>query len=145
MTAISREIDTRIIFVVTVPDGQPEEATPFQGFAYSLCKKHNLLRFIQQMPSDVLELAPEVFPHRVARRMAGQARINWHGQSPRALMSQEFPREMAFTVIFIDENEEVETYKRWLSSFQGVVTLVGKNGGHIVPRQHLWHRNGVVN
>lgn len=61
MTASRITLDPKIRFIISVPDWQPEEATPFQGFAYSLCQNSGLLRFIQQMPTDIFELTPEFY------------------------------------------------------------------------------------
>lgn len=124
-------LDPKIRFLISVPDGQPEEATPFQGFAFSLCQNSGLLRFIQQMPTDIFELTPQVLPYRLARRIAGQAPINWYGQSPRALKSRPFPVEAAFTIIMLDRSEKASDYQEWMASCQGPVTLVAENGGHI--------------
>jgi len=37
-------IDPSIYFIVVVPDGAPEQATPTQGFALSLCMNSHLIR-----------------------------------------------------------------------------------------------------
>lgn len=124
-------LDPKIRFLVSIPDGQPENATPFQGFAYSLCEKSRLLEFFQQMPTDIFELTPTVFPFRIARRIAGQAPINWYGQSPRALTSQPHPLEAAFTIILLDRSEKVIDYEEWLAKCPGPVTLVAESGGQI--------------
>lgn len=79
------EIDTKIRFIISIPDWRPEEASPFQGFAISLCYNSRLLNFIQQMPTDVFELAPDFLPYLIDRRIGGQSPINWYGQSPRAI------------------------------------------------------------
>ena len=52
-------IDPKIRFLISIPDWRPEDATPFQGFAPSLCQKSGMLRFVQQMPTDIFELTPE--------------------------------------------------------------------------------------
>ncbi|NTC83360.1 CHAT domain-containing protein [Agrobacterium tumefaciens] len=124
-------LDSKIRFLISVPDWRPEDATPFQGFALTLCENSHLLRFIQKMPTDLFELTPKFLPHLAARRMAGQSPITWHGQSPRALRSIPFPVHSAFSVIFLDRSEEIADYREWLSDCPGPVTIVADKGGTI--------------
>ena len=126
------KLDPKIRFLISVPDWRPEEATPFQGFSSSLCRNSGLLRFIQQMPTDIFELTPDFLPYRLTRRIAGQAAINWYGQSPRALKSHPLPIEDAFTVIMLNRNEPVSDYNQWLAGCPGPVTLVAEESGHIL-------------
>lgn len=121
----------KIRFLVTVPDWRPAEATLFQGFSSSLCKKVGLLRFIQTMPSDIFELTPGILPFRIMRRIAGLAPISWFGQSPRALRSFLHPHELPFTVIFLDSSESIADYADWIAACPGPITLVANTGGHI--------------
>jgi len=130
-------IDPKIRFLMSVPDGKPEDATPFQGFAFSLCENSGLLRFIQDMPTDIFELTPDVLPYRIARRIAGQAPVNWYGQSPRALRSHPLPLQAAFTVIILDKNEKVVDYKDWLASCPGPVTLVADDPAATIKYSEL--------
>src|ERR1700722_5690525 len=98
MNAPLVRIDAKIRFLFAVPDAQPEKATPFQGFALSLCNNSRLLRFVQLMPTDIFELVPTALPYRVARRIAGQSPIVWYGHSPRALKLRPVPLEAPFTI-----------------------------------------------
>lgn len=131
MDKMTVRLDQKIRFIITVPDWAPEEATPFQGFAYSLCENSGLLRFIQNMPADIFELTPELLPYRVARRISGLMPISWYGQSPRAVKSHPIPLEAAFTVILLDRSEKASDYAEWLAACPGPVTLVAETGGHI--------------
>lgn len=124
-------LDTKIRFLVSVPDGRPEEATPFQGFALSLTENISLLRFMQRMPTDIFELTPEYLPFLIHRRIAGQSPINWYGQSPRAIQSMPMPIEAAFTVVMLDRNEKVADYAKWLDTCPGSVTVVATEGGSL--------------
>lgn len=124
-------LDPKIRFIVSVPDSLPKHATPFQGFAFSLCRNHWVLNFLQQMPTDIFELAPEILPYRIARRIAGQAPITWYGQTPRALKSEPIPLEASFTVIVLDKSEKISDYDEWTARCPGPVTIVAKDGGHI--------------
>jgi hypothetical protein len=126
-------LDPAIRFLVSVPDSQPEQATPFQGFAPSLCKKFWLLGFINQMPADIFELEPDNAPYRLAARIAGRAQISWYAQSPRALRASIFRPEVPFTVVILDETENLSDYPAWMGLTPGIspMTLVAKEKGHI--------------
>lgn len=124
-------IDPKIRFLISVPDWKPEEATPFQGFSLSLCRKSWFLRFVHTFPTDIFELIPVSMPSRIARRIAGQLPIEWHGQSPRALKFMPAPIELPFTVVILDESETIADYQDWLDQSPGPVTVIAKQGGHI--------------
>lgn len=123
------DFDTKIRFLISVPDGKPEEATPFQGFAFSLCEKAMFLRAIAEMPTDIFELTPEFLPHRIDRKISGQADVNWFGQSPRALRSAPMPIEAPFTIVVIDPSESLKDYREWIDSCPGPVTIVAEDNG----------------
>lgn len=125
------QIDPKIRFLISVPDWTPAEATPFQGFSLSLCSNSGFLRFIHAFPTDIFELTPVSMPSRIARRIAGQLPIEWHGQSPRALKFMPAPIEMPFTVLILDESETIADYQEWLDQNLGPVTVIAKDGGHI--------------
>ena len=124
-------LDPTIRFLVSVPDWKPEQATPFQGFAFSLCNNSRLLRFIWLMPADVFELTPDHLPYLIAKRIAGRSPVSWYGQSPRALRSMPMPIEAAFTVVILDQSESLADYKDWLATCPGPVTIVAEDGGAI--------------
>lgn len=124
-------IDSKIRFLMSVPDWKPEEASPFQGFSLSLCANSRFLRFVHTFPTDIYELAPASMPSRIARRISGQLQIEWHGQSPRALRSMLAPIEMPFTVVILDESETIADYQHWLDKGPGPVTVIAKDGGNI--------------
>lgn len=127
----SFHIDPKIRFLISVPDWTPREASPFQGFSLSLCRNSRFLRFICAFPTDVFELTPLSMPSRIARRIAGQLPIEWHGQTPRALKSMPASIEMPFTVIILNETETIDNYQEWLYLSPGKVTVIAKDGGHI--------------
>jgi hypothetical protein len=125
------QLDTTIRFLVSVPDWRPEDATPLQGFAFSLCENSRLLRFITQMPTDIFEFTPDNLSVLIARRIAGQSPISWYGQSPRAIQSMPIPVEAPFTVIVLSRRENVEDYSEWLATCPGPVTIIAEKGGSI--------------
>lgn len=129
------QIDPKIRFLISVPDWKPEEASPFQGFSLSLCINSRFLRFVHTFPTDIFELTPVSMPSRIARRIAGQLQIAWHGQSPRALKFMPAPIEMPFTVVILDKSETIADYQDWLNKSAGSVTVIAKDGGHIAYDQ----------
>ena len=124
-------VDSKIRFLLSVPDWTPEEASPFQGFSMSLCRNSGFLRFVHTFPTDIFELTSASLPSRIGRRIAGQLPIEWHAQSPRALKSMPAPIELPFTVIILAESEKVADYEDWLEKSPGPVTVVAKDEGHI--------------
>jgi hypothetical protein len=122
--------DNNIRFLFSVPDWQPSEATPLQGFALSLTEQSGLLRLIQRLPSDIYDLAPNGLAARVARKIAGQAPIRWHGQSPRAIKYAPWPATLPFTFVVLTSAEIAEDYQLWLDA-SPTVTLVAEKGGHL--------------
>lgn len=85
------QIDPRIIYLIIVPDGRPEDATPLQGFASSLCENSWMIRTIAELPSTVFDLSDRGRKTLVPRRMTGGRPILWHGQSPNAVLSSVYP------------------------------------------------------
>jgi hypothetical protein len=65
-----RMIDTSIYFMIVVPDGAPEEATPTQGFALSLCMNSGLIRAAALLPNKFYDLTDEGRETVLARRMS---------------------------------------------------------------------------
>lgn len=124
-------INSKIRFLISVPDWKPEEASPFQGFSLSLCANSRFLRFIHTFPTDIFELTPASIQSRIARRISGQLQVEWHGQSPRALKFMPTPIEMPFTVVILDKSEAITDYQEWLDKSPGTVTVIAKEGGHI--------------
>ena len=125
-------VDPKIRFIVSVPDGRPDEASPMQGFAPSLCRNSRFLRFIYRMPADIFELTPDYHPYRIVRRISGQAPVEWYGQTPGAIKAMPLPIEAAFTSIFLDPSECLADYAAWRATCPGPVTLIA-SGGELDP------------
>jgi len=134
------QIESKIRFLMSVPDWKPEEASPFQGFSLSLCANSNFLRFVHTFPTDIYELTPASMPSRIARRISGQLQIEWYGQSPRALKLMLAPIERPFTVVILDESETIADYQYWIDKSPGPVTVIAKDGGHIPYHQLSFDR-----
>ena len=66
-------ISSDIIYIIPVEDGDPSEASLLQGFARSLMRNVPIIRLINSLPSDIMELSVGGREVRLARRMSGQA------------------------------------------------------------------------
>jgi hypothetical protein len=122
--------DTNVHYLIPVLDGQPEQASPLQGFAQSLCRSPRLVRMASLLPSDVLDLshASNSF---LSRRICGIDPINWHGQSPPTLMSMPVPRVMPFVVVIVGREDDPKTYTDWAASSEIPPLIVAVSGGDI--------------
>lgn len=124
-------IDPSIYFILIVPDGSPEQATPPQGFAPSLCKMSWAIRRVSLLPTNVFDLTDEGRENLIARRMSGMYPVNWFGQSPRAIRSFPNPSLIPFSLIILPESESPADYKAWAESSPLRPTLMAKEGGDL--------------
>lgn len=120
-----------ITYVIPVEDGDPYEASLLQGFARSLMDNTGIIRLINTLPSDILELTPEGQKILLPRRMSGQAPVIWRGQSPRALTSMVTPPFLPFMVLFLGREHNIETYRDWIDAHSFPLTVVAEKGGTI--------------
>lgn len=124
-------IDPTIYFIVVVPDWTPQEATPPQGFALSLCMMSWAVRCAAQLPSNVYDLSEEGQRNLVSRRMSGNYPVHWFGQSPRAIRSIPFLPIIPFSLIILPESESAGDYKDWADNSPFRPTIVAKSGGDL--------------
>ncbi len=124
-------LDTDIIFLIPVPDWQPEEATPLQGFAQSLCFNAGLVRAAALLPSNVVDLSPEGQETFLARRLSGSNPVHWFPQSPRALMVMPVPPFTPFTVALLGKDDDLEQYRAWADSAEVPPIIVAASGGDL--------------
>ncbi|WP_441228396.1 CHAT domain-containing protein [Tardiphaga sp. 20_F10_N6_6] len=125
------KFDPRIYFMIVVPDGDPHEATPLQGFALSLCNMSWAIRAAAVLPTDIFEWSDDGREIMLARRMSGTSPINWYGQSPRAIRSMPHPVWAPFTVIVLPPSEKIDDYEEWLKSCPIRPVMVAKSGGDL--------------
>lgn len=124
-------IDPRIFYLMVVPDGQPERATPLQGFAPSLCDADGIISGIATLPSRIDDLSNEGRQTLIQHRMIGSRPIYWHGQSPRAILTANPPTETPFLVVFVIERIPAADYMQWAADNGNIPTIVAGNGGHL--------------
>ena len=124
-------IDPRIFFIIVVPDGQPTEATPMQGFAMSLCHMSWAIRAAALLPTNVYDLTDEGRDVLLAQRMSGTSPVNWYGQSPNAIRSIPQLPFVPFTLIMLPESESPADYHAWADSSPLRPTIVAKSGGDL--------------
>jgi len=128
---MTNAFDTKIHYIVTVPDWQPEEATPLQGFSLTLCLDAFRIRFASFLPSTVFDLSPRYSESLLVRRLCGLNPINVHPQSPRAATTMPQPRNVPFQVVMIGRGEEIAHYRKWAQSSVVPPLLVAETGGDI--------------
>lgn len=120
-----------IVYIIPVEDNDPFEASFLQGFARSLMQSTEVIRLINTLPSDTLELTTEGREIRMARRMSGQAPVNWYAQSPKALTSVVTPVFAPFIVVFLGPHHTRSKYTEWIEAHPFPLTVVAEVGGTI--------------
>lgn len=125
------DLDQRIFYIVIVPDGLPEQASIMQGFAPSLMRNARLVRTASYLPSTVYDLTKDGQDTLIARRVAGQAPVNWFGQTPRAIRSMPMPPIAPFTVILLGPGQDPREYDEWAATCPVAPTIVAQKGGHL--------------
>ena len=124
-------LDLDIYYVITIPDGAPEDASFIQGFAPSLCRHDKLVRAATLLPSTIYDLTKSGQETLLARRMSGSNPVNWHGQTPSAVRIFRLPPMAPFTVIMINPEEDARDYKNWAASCVVPPVPVAENWGEI--------------
>lgn len=124
-------LDTRIYVVIVVPDADPHEASPLQGFAPSLCDNSWMIRAATRIPSDVFDLTPLGRATLLARRKSGLDPIHWFGQTPRAIRSHPVPDDSPFLLVFLPPTEDPRAYKDWSRLSSAPPTIVAEEGGDL--------------
>lgn len=128
-------LDTDIIFLIAVPDWRPEEATPLQGFAPSLCENSWLIRAAAILPSNIYDPAPEGRDTFLARRIGGSDPVNWYPQSPRTLTSFPIPSFTPFTVLLLGSDDTPKDYEVWAQSAEVPPVIVAEKGGDLTYKE----------
>ena len=118
---------TTIVYVPTVPDWRPEEATPLAGFSLQLCEASPYLGALSCLPTTILDFMPEHHAGFLSRRLCGTAPLEVHPQSPRAIRSQPIPDVAPFTVLILSQGESPDDYRDWIASCPTPPVLVSKD------------------
>jgi hypothetical protein len=125
------DIDPSIYFIVVVPDGKTEQASPMQGFSLTLCQYAWVIRQAALLPTNIYDFTDEGKKVLLARRMSGISPVNWYGQSPAAIRSMPQPSFAPFTLIVLPETELLSDYTQWAASSALKPTIVAKSGGDL--------------
>jgi hypothetical protein len=122
--------DTKVHYLIPVPDSEPEHASLLQGFARSLCFNPYLIRIASLLPSDVLDpwYSRGSF---LSRRLLGTNPVNWHGQAPATLMSIPTPREHPFVVVLVGQGHDPSPYLKWAETSDVTPVIVAEKGAHL--------------
>jgi hypothetical protein len=124
-------LDPGIVVIIVIPDGDPKEATPTQGFAPSLVGMSWVIQAAALLPTNIYDLTDEGREVLLARRISGTSPVRWYGQSPRAIRSIPHPAFIPFTLIVLPESENAADYEEWAKSSQLRPTIVAKSGGDL--------------
>lgn len=108
-----RRPQAEIIYVFALPDWEPQEVTPFQGFAPGLINLVPLMDVIPQLPPDIFE--PTLEPaDRLARRRAGEGSWWWTPVNLSTLLDKRAPQPFyPFMVVFSGDNSTAKAVRKW--------------------------------
>ena len=128
-------LDPRIFYVVIVPDGLPEQASIMQGFSPSLMQNAQLVHAATFLPSTIYDLTKDGHQTLISRRVAGQAPVNWFGQTPRAICAMPLPPFAPFTVILLGSGQNPRDYDEWAANCTVPPTIVAEKEGDLTYEQ----------
>lgn len=137
-------IDYEIHYLIAVPDWRPEEASPLQGFAPSLCINSGLIQFATRLPATIFDLTKEGHDHLSALRMCGAHPINWHPQSPRAIRRLPITFETPFVFVLLGHKEDPAAYREWQDMSPARPTLVAEKDADITFADLTTERMRVI-
>lgn len=137
-------IDYEIHFFVAVPDWQPEDATPLQGFAPSLCVNAWFVELTSSLPATVFDLTRDGHDHLRALRICGAHPVNWHPQSPRAIRALPIPFEIPFVFVLMGEGENPDDYREWQAASAARPTLVAETNADLSFRELTTERMRTI-
>jgi hypothetical protein len=122
---------TEFLYLTSVPDGRPDQATPLQGFAPSLCDHYWIVSNLIDLPSDLTELANDDHDLVAARRMSGEGPIHWVPVSPASIIKGKLGAREPFVVLFVSPADAAAQYSEWNKSNEAPALIVAEAGGDI--------------
>ncbi len=131
-------LDPRIIYIISVPDSEPDDASPLQGFSPSLCRNPWLLRGLGSMPTDITDFAIQDREIRLIRHMVGDAPIWWTPLMPSAIKQIPFDHATPFTVLLVSPEDDLDQYMAWKSTCRHPPLIVGEKGGDTTFKNFNW-------
>lgn len=109
-----RVVRPDIQYFLVVPEDDPREASPLQGFSLGITRVSELLRSIVDLPADVLEFAlPE--PALSGRRVNGVAAWQWTPVALYALGDLQVPPELPFWIMMTHDAEVARAVDAWIA------------------------------
>jgi hypothetical protein len=125
------QLDPRILVLIVIPDADPKETTPLQGFAPSLCENSWIVQAASLIPSSIFDLTPEGQEVLLPRRMSGASPITWFGQTPRALKAQRVPEWAPFVLVMLPPGLDSKEYVEWAQKSVARPTIIAEHGGDL--------------
>ncbi|TFI57817.1 hypothetical protein E2493_12990 [Sphingomonas parva] len=109
------QVDPTIRYVLLIPEDEPSEASPMQGFSQGMVETAHVLRLLVELPADVLEPA---LPRsaQVGRRVNGTAAWSWTPLAVRVLGELSVSAESPFMVILTQDPQVAKKADRWIAS-----------------------------
>ncbi|MXP44864.1 hypothetical protein [Allopontixanthobacter sediminis] len=102
-----------IAYVFALPDWEPQQVTPFQGFAPGLLEYLPYFKYIPPLPSDLIEPTLEL-EERLIRRRAGVGAWNWTPINLSTLVGKRKPRPgLPFMVLFSATEDTAKRVSAW--------------------------------
>jgi hypothetical protein len=129
------QYDPRIYYLVGVPDISNGVPTILQGFSPSLCFNAHLVRAAAFLPSTIYEFVPEFHKLRLPRKICGLLSINWHPQSPEAILAAPGVAEVPFMVLLLDHDQNPADFSGWARASVAPPTIVAREGGDLSYEQ----------
>ncbi|RWO41382.1 CHAT domain-containing protein [Mesorhizobium sp.] len=113
--AKGRTVLPQIYYFIVVPEDDPTEASPLQGFSFGMTAASNLFHIIVNLPADVLELAlPSAA--QAGRRTNGTGSWQWTPVAVYALADVHVPSERPFWVMLTHDTATASRVDRWIKT-----------------------------
>ncbi len=139
MSSLSKIFQTsptfEIYYVLALPDWEPEEITPFQGFAPGLLPFVPLMEWILTLPPDIHDPLLNM-DDRLSRRRAGAGPWLWSPINLSTLISKRKPTPyQPFMVVFTADADTAKAVSNWRSTLRIKPVHISfyKGGGAIHP------------
>jgi hypothetical protein len=135
LSATGNTPSPNIFYVLALPDWEPNEVTPFQGFAPGLIYFVPLMEFIPALPADIFDPTMEL-DDRLARRRSGDGCWLWTPVNLSTLLAKRKPSpSYPYMVVFSADQETARKVSEWRKGLRIKPIHVSfyKGGGAIHP------------
>jgi hypothetical protein len=113
--ASARTVVPQIHYVIVIPEDDPAEASPLQGFSFGIAAASNLFHLIVDLPADVIEMALPI-ALQAGRRTNGTGSWQWTPLAAYALADLHVPSERPFWVMLTHDAATAGEVDRWIKT-----------------------------